>query len=72
MNMQTKIQKFAQEMDEKNTQLRPAINDLLTARGHQSVDDLINKASAQMPLDKRQKFEAVSFRSSVVALWDVY
>ena len=61
--MQIDIEKFAQQMDDKDKELRPIINALLREKGHQSVDDLINNASALMSLDEKKKYEAVSLRS---------
>ena len=58
-NMQTDVKNIGDNMDEKNTQYRPAIDALLKANGMDSVDDVINKAAAEMTDDDRKAFEAV-------------
>lgn len=59
-NMQTDVKSIGQQMDDKNTQYRPAIDALLKANGMDSVDDVINKAAAEMTPEDRKQFEAVS------------
>ena len=61
-NMQTDVKNIGENMDAKNTQYRPAINALLKANGMDSVDDVINKAAAEMTDDDRKAFEAVRYR----------
>ncbi|KAM5536988.1 hypothetical protein V8D89_009317 [Ganoderma adspersum] len=58
-NMQTDVKDVAAKMDEKNEQYRPAIDRLLKANGMDSVDDVINKAAAEMTDDGRKAFEAL-------------
>ena len=58
-NMQTDVKNIGDNMDEKNEQYRPAIDALLKANGMDSVDDVINKAAAEMTDDDRKAFEAV-------------
>ena len=61
-NMQTDVKNIGDNMDEKNEQYRPAIDALLKANGMDSVDDVINKAAAEMTDEERRGFEAVRYR----------
>ena len=58
-NMQTDVKNIGENMDAKNEQYRPAIDALLKANGMDSVDDVINKATAEMTDGDRKAFEAV-------------
>ena len=60
-NMQTDVKNIGDNMDEKNTEYRPAIDALLKANGMDSVDDVIAKAAAEMTDDDRKAFEAVHY-----------
>ena len=60
-NMQTDVKDIGKKMDEKNEQYRPAIDALLKANGMDSVDDVINKAAAEMTDEERRGFEAVRY-----------
>ena len=60
-DLQTDVKDVAVKMDKKNAQYRPAIDKLLKANGMDSVDDVINKAAAEMTPDERKAFEAVRY-----------
>ena len=61
-DLQTDVKDVAVKMDKKGVQYRPAIDKLLKANGMDSVDDVINKAAAEMTPDERKAFEAVRYR----------
>ena len=67
-NMQTDVKNIGDNMDAKNEQYRPAIDALLKANGMDSVDDVINKAAAEMTDDDRKAFEAVRYQLQTT-LW---
>ncbi|KAI1791439.1 hypothetical protein LXA43DRAFT_1140910 [Ganoderma leucocontextum] len=58
-NMQADLKNIGKQMDDENAQYRPTVNALLKASGMDSVDDVINKAAAQMTPDERKVFEAL-------------
>ena len=58
-DLQTDVKDVAAKMDKKNKQYRPAIDKLLKANGMDSVDDVIDKAAAEMTAEERKAFEAV-------------
>ena len=60
-DLQTDVKDVATKMDKKNVQYRPAIDKLLKANGMDSVDDVIDKAAAEMTPDERKAFEAVRY-----------
>ena len=65
--MQADLKDIGKQMDDKNSQYRPAINALLKANGMASVDDVINSAASKLTPDERKVFEAVS-SSSITAV----
>ena len=68
-DMQTDVKNIGVKMDEKNVKYRPAIDKLLKAHGMDSVDDVINKAMAEMTPDERKAFEAV--RSELLSVYPI-
>ena len=61
--MQTDVKHISQKMDhDLGEKYRPAIDKLLKENGLDSVDDVINKAAAQMTPEDRKAFEAVRCR----------
>ena len=58
-NLQTDVKDLAAKMDKRNEEYRPAIDKLLKANGMDSVDDVIDKAAAEMTAEERRAFEAV-------------
>ena len=58
-NLQTDVKDLSAKMDKRNEQYRPAIDKLLKANGMDSVDDVIDKAAAEMTAEERKAFEAV-------------
>ena len=58
-NLQTDVKDLAAKMDKRNEEYRPAIDKLLKANGMDSVDDVIDKAAAEMTAEERKAFEAV-------------
>ena len=59
-NVQADLKNIGKQMDDRNAQYRPTINELLKAHGSASVDDVINDAASKMTPDERKVFEAVS------------
>ncbi|KAI1791442.1 hypothetical protein LXA43DRAFT_429416 [Ganoderma leucocontextum] len=58
-NMQTDVKNIGQQMDDKNVQYRPALDAILQAGGHATVDDIINRTASGMTPDERKVFEAL-------------
>ena len=58
-NMQNDCKHYADEMDEKNTEMRSKMDAVLSAAGIDNIDTLIAKATAKMTADERKQFEAV-------------
>lgn len=59
-DMQTDIKQYADQMDTKNAQMRPILNQILNQAGYKSIDDLIKASTAQLTQQERDAFQSVS------------
>ncbi|KAI0798222.1 hypothetical protein C8Q75DRAFT_40742 [Abortiporus biennis] len=58
-NMQTDIKHSANEIDKKNTAIRPKIDALLKENGIDTIDDLIVKSTSKMTPKEKKQFESL-------------
>ncbi|KAI0798262.1 hypothetical protein C8Q75DRAFT_845686 [Abortiporus biennis] len=58
-NMQSDIKHYGEEIDKKNTAIRPLIDALLKDKNIDTIEDLIAKSLAKMSPDDRKQFESL-------------